>query len=578
VRAGFVVATLVVTAALAPRPAAGTIYAAMDDDTLVGRAAVIVAGSVSKVSSHRRDGRIVTDTVLQVTRVVKGAVELSTVTVTTPGGTVGDVSLVLPGVPTFRVGESVLAFLEHGSPRTLRPVALGLGVFRLLSPATSDAAVRTEPFPETRTVGEFAAIVQAQADPGDRVVGGSTSEGDASGDGAPVVDEFTFLGSPPSRFFEPDRNVPVRYRLANFDPDLGQSVSTSVVDAALSAWTSVVDASIVLLRGSPTSPARSVAGGTCDGQSIIQFDDPFGEVSPLSSCSGVLAVGGFCTEGTGIVGGKQYRRISEGDLVINNGLGDCIQRKGFEEIMTHEIGHTIGLGHSSENPNEPSQQLRDATMFFLAHFDGRGASLRADDVAGVSALYQSQADPNDLDADGVPNADDDCPATPEGDAVDDNGCACGEANHVPCDDGLICTFDVCSRATGRCIAPGVDCTDGNACLIGSCGEEAGCSTTPVTGTLAIVCPYENVFPPNACAGERVPGGAVRRFRKIGKLAGKAVVSRDPALVARARTRLDRLRAIIERAGTRNRRPLTASCVGTVVAVLDDARARLTALD
>src|SRR5262249_44271417 len=83
-----------------------------------------------------------------------------------------------------------------------------------------------------------------------------------------------------------------------------------------------------------------------------------------------------------------------------------------------------------------------ATMYSFAHFDGRGASLTADDAAGVSYLYPGTVDPNatpvptptvqttpappDADGDGVPDAIDDCPAIPNPGQEDVDGDGLGD--------------------------------------------------------------------------------------------------------------------------------------------------------
>jgi len=99
------------------------------------------------------------------------------------------------------------------------------------------------------------------------------------------------MDAPPARWFEADSGQPVVYQTAGQDGALGASASLAAIDGALAAWTNVSGASIVLERGGTTTPAPL----SCDGISQIIFDDPFHEMPNPVACSGVLALGGYCT-------------------------------------------------------------------------------------------------------------------------------------------------------------------------------------------------------------------------------------------------------------------------------------------
>ncbi|MGH7895721.1 MAG: matrixin family metalloprotease [Candidatus Binatia bacterium] len=556
-----------------PVGAAGaTVLVPLDDPALVGSSDVIVTGTVVGVRSVTRpDGRTVTRTRIAVDLVLKGRVDGATVTMTTPGGRTRDRWVVVFGTPTCRGGEAVLAFLQRNRRGELRPSALALGVYWLTTgPDGSPQAERRRPVRDVRPLATFASTIGALsgAVPEARstvVVPTPTAE----------LEAFTFLGPPFARWFEPDDGQVVRYKVANADVMLGAAASNAVIDAAFGAWTGVPTATITLTRGGTTTPSSRV--GACDGKSTIQFNDPFDDISPLVGCSGVLAIGGFCVGAdTKVVNGVQFRRIAEGDLTMANGVGNCLDLAGFEEIVTHEVGHTIGLGHSSENPNEPTPALKSATMYYLAHLDGRGASLRDDDIAGVTALYPDPVDPNDLDGDGVQNAGDACPSTPAGTAVDATGCGCREAGHAACDDGLVCTADACDDATGGCVATTIDCTGGDPCVAGACDEASGCQTTPLTGDAAATCAYGAAFPPGQCVIDSIPRRVGKLFRHAGLTAGRAVPTGDTRLAQRSVRKLDRALATVSRTASHRRRTLSAGCATALTTMLTDARSRLLA--
>ena len=415
-----------------------TTFVMMSDEDLVNSSAVIALGDVQAIATDSdAPDQINTRVDVAVVDQIKGLPQ-QVITAVFAGGTAGDVRRVLYGAPQFYRGERVLLFLRQRADGRLTPNAMAMGKYTVAqSPTgavarrqlggagatvlaydkTSGALTHSEST-DVRPLDAFLDTLRqlVALDPAARTAGSPV--------GVPAEplarwgEAFTFLGPPAARWMQPDRGAPVTYTVEpSGDHTLGAQASLAAVHDAMAAW-SAAGSSLRMINAGDGTPAPFQS---CDGKSTIQFNDPFGEIGAPSNCGGILAIGGYCTNtSTSTVNGTTFVGISEGDLTVNDGFEGCRYwtATNLAEVLTHELGHTIGLAHSSENAKESNAALKDATMFYLAHFDGRGAALRSDDVAGVRALYPAAAPSPDQDGDAVPDATDNCPAVANPDQAD----------------------------------------------------------------------------------------------------------------------------------------------------------------
>jgi hypothetical protein len=387
--------------ALLSTPARATMMVRMSDEALTLGSSVVVSGTVSDIRSARgTTGAIHTYITIAIDEVLKGYVPAATITIREQGGQVGDDEQWLWGNPSYELGESVIAFLDQDGDGFLRTSQMALGKFGIEYDAATGQAEAVRTFDNVSVLALGAAALQSH-DPEDRRPAGALKSRlrdivrsqpvplarrpfatapfalDGEDDGGAVVEGFKLFNN--VRWFEPDSGQPVRYYIDQAgDAKLGATASRNAVLAGLAAWTNVPTSSLVL---ESAGLAAATPNTFCDGVTKIIFNDPFNQISDPNGCGGVLAIGGYCAGSSyKTVNGVQFRKINEGDIIFNNGWGNCSfwNQTNVSEVATHELGHTIGLSHSTD---------ASATMYSFAHFDGRGASLRADDEAGATFIY-----------------------------------------------------------------------------------------------------------------------------------------------------------------------------------------------
>jgi hypothetical protein len=180
----------------------------------------------------------------------------------------------------------------------------------------------------------------------------------------------------PSRWFEPDNNQSVVFYVnPSGAPALMQ---TEDVQAAMAAW-SYAGGSIRATYGGQTGGCGTQSA---DGYNTISFNNCDNYFPVSQSCSGLLAVSGivrYMPSQTKTIGGTRYAKAVESNMSFNPyALCNFTNRCQFQEVLTHEMGHALGLGHSSDS---------SATMAPYVHFDNRCASITPDDVQGITTIY-----------------------------------------------------------------------------------------------------------------------------------------------------------------------------------------------
>lgn len=393
-------AAALVLPAASPERLAATTFISLSQDQLAEIADAAVIGAVAEITSGRDplDGEIRTDIRIAVEDVLFGAIDAEEVLLREAGGRVGDSEEWIYGAASYRVGERVLAFLSEGDDGTYRTTAMAMGKFAVHDRADGSLELLRDFGEGVQVLGPDGELI---ADPAPEVVPLSDTvrrscrerrcRQDRRGVPAPLAEpllteetraEFTYLGSSPARWFEPDWGETVLFKVDHTGdpgPELGPAESVGAVHDAFDSWSSVTGSAFRIAEEGPLPEVLPFSG--CSGGNRIVFNDPFNEITDPNLCGGVLAVGGFCTSGeTVVVNGTQFRRIRVGKVTFNNGWSSCRgwNRCNMSEVATHEIGHAIGLGHSPE---------LDAMMRSFAYFNGRCTTLGSDDENAMRFIY-----------------------------------------------------------------------------------------------------------------------------------------------------------------------------------------------
>ena len=366
-------------------------------------ASAVFRGTVLKMECFRDEtnGMIYTRTVFRVDEGFKGRLP-AVINVVHRGGVVGGIGVTDDSSPQFKIGEERLLFVSRRNDGTLFAAQGDASAARLqrekngaFAPGQENLLNRLR----TKTDWGRAPGADVTDQAGNPAPDGSITAPSGDSGGASTNGLLADANGVPTRYSLPDCGEPIPYLVDATSLPAGMTFSDALnaVSNAMSAWAAASSFKFVF-AGTNNFGTAAANINNSDGIFRIQLHDNYNYIP----AGNILGEGGswftsrLLTNANwgpgGNVAGMEFNKGLNGYVVLKHTNVVMQTLSTFTEVLTHEIGHVIGLAHSSDiTTNDPV--LTSSIMYYLAHADGRGASLNSYDTNVVREVHPLNTPP-----------------------------------------------------------------------------------------------------------------------------------------------------------------------------------------